>query len=67
MKLFLRLEGLALSGLSIFWFLQLVYAWGWYPRFFNLPDLRLPGHLGGERAGAEVNNAVHHHAVSIGL
>ena len=67
MKTLLKLEGLALFGLSIFWFAQLGYAWWWYPLLFFVPDVSMVGYLGGTRAGAVVYNLIHHHAVSLGL
>jgi hypothetical protein len=67
MKTLLKLEGMALLGLSLFWFLQLNYAWWWYPVLFFVPDLSMAGYLAGTRPGAVIYNIVHHHAVSIGL
>lgn len=67
MKTLLKLEGLALFGLSIFLFSQLDFAWWWYPLLFFLPDLSMLGYLGGTRTGAIVYNIIHHHAVSVGL
>jgi hypothetical protein len=67
MKTLLKLEALALFGLSIFLFSQLGYAWWWYPVLFFVPDLSMIGYLGGTRAGAIVYNVVHHLLVSIGL
>jgi hypothetical protein len=67
MKILLKLESLALWGLSVFLFSQLGYAWWWYPVLFFVPDLSMAGYLAGTRVGAIVYNLVHHHAVSIGL
>jgi hypothetical protein len=67
MNTLLKLEGLALFGLSIFLFSQLDFAWWWYPVSFFLPDLSMLGYIGGNRTGALVYNIVHLHAVSIGL
>ena len=67
MKTLLKLEGMALFGLSLFWFSQLDYAWWWYPVLFFVPDLSMVGYLAGTRSGAFVYNLIHHHAVSIGL
>jgi hypothetical protein len=67
MKITLKLEALALWGLSIFLFSQLGYAWWWYPVLFFVPDLSMIGYLGGTRAGAVVYNIVHHYAISLGL
>ena len=63
----LKLEWLALFGLSIFLFSQLEYAWWWHPLLFFLPDLSMLGHLGGTRTGAVFYNIIHHHASSVGL
>lgn len=46
MKTLIRLEGLALFGLSIFLFARLDYAWWWYPVLFFVPDLSMVGYLG---------------------
>ena len=67
MKTLLKLEGLALFGLSIFLFSQLNYSWWWYPLLFFAPDLSMLGYLRGPRPGAIVYNIVHHLALSIGL
>jgi hypothetical protein len=67
MKTLMKLEALALWGLSVFLFAQLGYAWWWYPVLFFAPDLSMLGYLGGTRLGAIVYNIVHHHMVSIGL
>jgi hypothetical protein len=67
MKTLLKLEALALWGLSVFLFSQLGYAWWWYPALFFAPDLSMVGYLGGTRLGAVVYNVVHHHAISFGL
>ena len=67
MKTLLKLEALALWGLSVFLFSQLGYAWWWYLVLFFAPDLSMLGYLGGTRVGALVYNIVHHHAVSLGL
>ena len=67
MKTLLKLEALALWGLSIFLFSRLDYAWWWYPLLFFVPDLSMVGYVFGARLGALVYNVVHHHAVSIGL
>ncbi len=67
MKNLLKLEGLALFGLSIFLFGQLDYAWWWYPLLFFAPDLSMLGYLAGPRIGAVIYNLAHHHAVSLGL
>jgi ABC-type nitrate/sulfonate/bicarbonate transport system permease component len=67
MKTVLKIENLALLGLSAFLFTQLAYSWWWYPVLFFAPDLSMLGYLGGTRAGGLIYNLVHHHAVSIGL
>jgi uncharacterized protein DUF4260 len=67
MKTLLKLEALALWGLSVFLFTQLGYAWWWYPLLFFAPDLSMAGYLGGPRIGAIIYNFVHHYAISIGL
>ena len=67
MKTLLKLEALALFGLSIFLFARIGYPWWLYPLLFFVPDLSMIGYAFGSRLGALVYNVVHHHAVSIGL
>ncbi|HUI89681.1 MAG TPA: DUF4260 domain-containing protein [Anaerolineales bacterium] len=67
MKILLKLEALALWGLSICLFSRLDYAWWWYPLLFFVPDLSMVGYVFGARLGALVYNVIHHHALAIGL
>jgi hypothetical protein len=67
MKVLLKLEALALFGLSIFLFARLGYSWWWYPLLFFAPDLSMAGYAFGTRGGAWIYNVVHHQALSIGL
>ena len=67
MKILLKLEALALLGLSIFLFSRLNYSWWLYPLLFFVPDLSMVGYAFGARVGALIYNIVHHHALSIGL
>jgi len=67
MKYLLKLESLALLGLTIFLFARLALAWWWYPALFFVPDLSIAGYLLGPRTGALVYDVVHHYALSIGL
>ena len=67
MKILLKLESLALWGLSAFLFAHLGYAWWWYALLFFAPDISMLGYLAGPRIGAMIYNVVHHQAVSIGF
>lgn len=67
MKNLLRLEEIALFGLSIFLFSLLDYNWWLFPLLLLLPDLAMVGYLADSKVGAFVYNLVHHRGISVGV
>lgn len=67
MKNLLRLEELAMFGLSIFLCSRLDIAWWWYPLLILAPDLSMLGYLVNPQVGAWTYNLVHHKAVGVAL
>ncbi len=65
MKNMIRLEEFSLFLFSIFLFIQLSYAWWWFPLFFLLPDLSMLGYIISTRTGAALYNIIHHRALSL--
>lgn len=65
MKKLIQLEELAqfLAGLILF--LQLDFAWWWFPLLLLVPDLSMLGYLFGNKIGAWSYNFAHHKAVAI--
>ncbi|HEX9798073.1 MAG TPA: DUF4260 domain-containing protein [Anaerolineales bacterium] len=66
MRNLVRLEELALVGLSVFWFSQSAFAWWWYPLLLLAPDLSMLGYLANPALGATTYNLVHHKALAVG-
>ena len=67
MNITLKLEELAMFGLSIFLFTQLDFAWWWFPLLLFAPDLSMVGYLHSPQTGALIYNLVHHKAVGVAL
>jgi hypothetical protein len=67
MKTLIRLEELALVILSLYLFLELDFAWWWFPLLFFVPDASLVGYLFNPKAGAFTYNFIHHKALAISL
>lgn len=67
MKNLIRLEEIALFGLSIFLFSLLDYRWWLFPLLLLLPDLAMVGYIANSKAGAVVYNFVHHRGVAIAI
>jgi len=65
MRNLLRLEELALVGLSVLWFSQSGFAWWWFPLLLLAPDLSMIGYLAGPAVGAASYNFVHHKALAV--
>jgi hypothetical protein len=66
-KNLLRIEELSYFVLSIFLFVQLDYAWWWYPLLFFLPDLGMLGYLRNPKMGALIYNLIHHKGFSLAI
>lgn len=65
MKTLLRLEELALVGLSLYLFLALDYAWWWFPLLFFVPDASMLGFLINQKLGGTIYNFIHHKALAV--
>lgn len=67
MKNLIKLEEVAMMGLSIYLFSLLPYAWWWYPALLLAPDISFVGYAAGNKVGAVVYNFIHHKAVAIAV
>jgi len=65
MEATLKFEELAQFILGIFLFLQLDYAWWWFPILLFTPDIGAIGYLVNPKIGAFIYNIFHHKAVAI--
>jgi len=65
MKNLLKIEELALTGLAVYLFARLDFAWWWFPVLFFAPDLSMIGYLAGSHVGAWTYNIVHHKATAV--
>jgi hypothetical protein len=63
----LRLEGLALLGVSVMVYAQLPLGWAWFAALFLWPDLALLAYLRGPRLGALAYNLTHSSLGAYGL
>jgi len=67
MKALIRLEEFTLVVLSLYLFLELDFAWWWFPLLFFVPDVSLVGYLFNPKVGAFTYNFIHHKALAISL
>lgn len=65
MKNIIRLEEVALFGLSIWLFSNLPYAWWWFPVLILVPDIGMLGYVFGNKTGAVVYNIFHHRGIAV--
>lgn len=65
MKNLIRLEEIALMGLSIYLFSLADIAWWWYLVLLLAPDIGMLGYALGSKIGAITYNFTHHRAVAI--
>ncbi len=65
MKNILKLEEVAMLGLSIYLFSQLDFAWWVYLALFLAPDIGMVGYAISNKTGAFLYNLVHHKAIAI--
>ena len=65
MKTLLKIEELAMFGLSILLFSLTNFEWWWFLVLILTPDIGLLGYLWGNKAGAFTYNLLHHKAVAI--
>ena len=67
MKNIIKLEELAMFGLSV-WALYFFNAeWWYYPLLLLGPDISMIGYAGGNKLGAFMYNLFHHKGVAIGI
>ncbi|MEP4534733.1 MAG: DUF4260 domain-containing protein [Cyclobacteriaceae bacterium] len=67
MKTTLKLEELAMFGLSIYLFSQLSFEWWWFPALILVPDIGMIGYAVSSRAGALTYNLFHHKGLAIAI
>ena len=65
MKATLKLEELAMFGLSIYLFSLLGFAWWYYPALILIPDIGMIGYVVNTRLGAITYNLFHHKGLAI--
>ena len=65
MKNSLKLEELAMFGLSILLFSRTSFEWWWFPALLLLPDVSMIGYLFSTRTGAIIYNLFHHKGIAI--
>ena len=61
----IKIEEIAMFGLSIYLFNQLDYDWWWYLALILTPDFSMLGYLINTRVGAISYNIIHHKALAI--
>ena len=59
MKLLLKLEEAAIFLLCLLLFIQLNFAWWWFPTLLFLPDIGMMGYLVNPKVGAYMYNFFH--------
>ncbi len=67
MKNLLRLEEVAIFGLSLFMYTQLPYGWEMYALLILAPDISMVGYLAGPAMGALLYNTAHHRGMALAL
>ena len=67
MKTLLRFEEFFLFLFSIFLFMNLDFAWWWYPLLILAPDLGMLGYVINPLVGAYSYNLVHHRGLAVFL
>ncbi|PWL32288.1 DUF4260 domain-containing protein [uncultured Roseivirga sp.] len=67
MKNLIKLEELAMLGLSIFLFSETDFAWWWYLALILTPDIGILGYALNTKIGAATYNFFHHKAVAISV
>lgn len=67
MNRILKLEEIALFGISIYLFSQTAFPWWWYPALLLAPDLSMLGYAHNSRTGAVVYNFFHHKGLALAI
>ena len=63
----LRLEGLAVLGLSVYGYATIGAAWLWYIVLFLTPDISMVGYFANSQIGSVTYNVVHTYVSSVVL
>ena len=63
----IKLEELAMFGLSIYLFSLTSYEWWWYLVWILVPDLSMIGYIINTKVGAIAYNIAHHKLLAIGI
>jgi len=63
----LHVEGAAILVLSLFFYGQRHFGWGWYALLFLTPDLSMLGYLANVRLGSALYNLMHTSIIPICL
>jgi len=67
MKNIIRLEELAMFGMSIYLLSELHVEWWWYFILVLGPDIGMLGYLGGNKIGAVTYNLLHHKGIALAI
>lgn len=67
MKLTLKLEELAMFGISLYCFSHLPYAGWWFAVLFLTPDLSMLGYIINTKVGAISYNILHHKGIALAI
>jgi len=65
MKIIIRLEELAMAGLSIYALARYQADWWWYLLLVIGPDISMIAYSGGNKVGASVYNLFHHKGIAV--
>ena len=65
MKNLVKLEEVAIFGLSLFMYTQLPYGWGLYAILILAPDVSMLGYVINTRVGSRVYNTFHHRGLAL--
>ena len=65
MKNLIKLEEVAIFGLSLFMYTQLPYGWGLYALLILAPDISMLGYLVNTAVGAAAYNTFHHRGIAL--
>lgn len=67
MKNIIKLEELAMLGLSIYALSEWQVDWWWYLLLLFGPDISMLGYIGGNKIGAAAYNLFHHKGIAVAL
>ncbi len=67
MKNIIKLEEMAMLGMSIYFLSELHVEWWWYLIVMFGPDISMMGYFGGNKIGAITYNLFHHKGIAIAI